>query len=331
MHWNPFIELRYDVVRGNRAVCKGCNGPMEKGEPRATAIDVLTREQHLHLDCAAKRAPDVAKRKVLDQDPEWPPEALAELDKRLPPDALPLPRSFQRTPILDLSCEKKELGPPRPCVYCGEQCPEGSDPARAFAVRAFSIDGERRLHPSCVLEIAPGLCKRVVAENSDRWPDELKRWFAEKVPPQVLPTPRSPWRNTGGIPRLEPAPSARAACRYCDQKLEKGQLRLARDQMFGMRRTPVYFHVGCFARSSDWHPRMLELAVLKSAAGFEREQLEALGPQLPAEQPEEPAQPPLLERLLALYALAPRGPQEKEEPKLTENQVVIPEGFFTSS
>lgn len=330
MHWNPFIELRYDVVRGNRAACKACGAPMEKGDPRATAVDVLGREEHLHLDCAAKRAPDLAKRKVVDQDPEWPPEALAEMEKRLPPDMLPLPRSFQRTPILDLSCEKEGLGPPRPCVYCGEPCPEGNDPARAHAVRAFSIDGERRLHPVCVLELAPGLCARVVAENSERWPEPLKQWFRQKLPPTIRPTPRSPWRNTGGIPRLEPSPSARAACRYCDGKIEKGELRLARDQMFGMRRTPVYFHVACYGKSSDWHPRMLELAVLKSAGDFERAQLEALGPALPREEPE-PDQPPLLERLLALHAVAPRGPKEQAEPKLTENRVVIPDGFFTSS
>lgn len=329
MRWNPFIELRCDQVRGNRAACKACGTPMEKGELRATAVDVLGREEHLHLDCAAKRAPDLAKRKVLDKDPEWPEEALAELEKKLPADAEPIPRSFQRTPILDLSCEK-EAGPARPCVYCGQPCPDGNDPARAFAIRAFSIDGERRLHPGCILEIAPGLCARVVVENSERWPEPLKAWLKQKLPANIAPTPRSPWRNTGGIPRLEPSPSARAACRYCDKKLEKGELRLARDQMFGMRRTPVYFHVSCYGRSSDYHPRMIELAVLKSASDITKEQLEAMAPALPPEMPEDQGLTPLKERILKLFEVAPRTPAEKEAPQMTENRVVIPEGFFTS-
>ena len=32
--------------------------------------------------------------------------------------------------------------------------------------------------------------------------------------------------------------------------------------MFGSRRSPVYFHVECYANSDDYHPKMLELIVL---------------------------------------------------------------------
>ena len=100
-----------------------------------------------------------------------------------------------------------------------------------FIERGF---GKHRL-----LEIDAATRKQriVVAEDSERWPAEVKALFKAAIPEQVMPTPRSPWKNTGGIPNLHRSPSGRAACRFCQQKLGKGELRIGREQVFGMRRS----------------------------------------------------------------------------------------------
>jgi len=125
----------------------------------------------------------------------------------------------------------------------------------------------------------------------------------------------------------------RAACRYCDEKIKKGELRLAREQMYNMRRSPVYFHVGCFCRSEDYHPKFLELVVLKLDPEITREEVEALGPQLPEAYEEDDDVPPLLDRLLALYDAVPReqaAEADEATSRLTENVVEIPKGFFST-
>lgn len=331
-HWNPYLDLRCEASRAVRATCRQCGAPIEKGGWRAEAIPVLGKPELLHVDCAAKRAPDLARRKLKDKDPDWPAEALADLARFVKDDVVPAPRSYARTPILDLAWDKDAAGI-KPCVLCGEPAPGGAGPAEGFAVRAFSVDGERRFHPKCIVQLAPGLCRRVALEASDRWPPELKAWFGQVVPAQIKPTPRSPWRHTAGIPVLEHAPSARAACRFCDGKLAKGELRLAREQIYGMRRSPVYFHVGCYVKSDDWHPKMLELVVIRAGDEVTQEDIEALKALLPPTPPEDDDCPPLGERLDALFAhvlrkRAAAGAKEKAAPALTENVVEIPDGFF---
>jgi len=338
MHWNPYIDLRCEVSKSSRATCKQCGAGIEKGGWRAVAIDVLAREELMHLDCAAQRAPDVARRKVMDEDPEWPDDAREILGRFVRDDVAPAPRSFQRAPILDLSYDKDAVGL-KPCVFCGVACPGEPGPTHGHAVRAFSLDGERRFHPLCVVQLAPGLCKRVVAEDGERWPAEVKAFFAKVLPDSVEPTPRSPWKSTGGLPALQHAPSGRAACRFCREKIGKGELRIAREQMFGMRKSPVYFHVGCYAESDDYHPRMLELLVVRAPAEVTREEIEALGDVLPPTPEEDDDVPPLLERLLAIHdavaegrarAVEARAEAESERPRLTKNEIDIPEGFFSS-
>ncbi|MCO5171587.1 MAG: hypothetical protein M9894_35235 [Planctomycetes bacterium] len=336
MHWNPYIDVRVEVSRAVRATCRQCGAAIDKGAYRVEAVPILGKPELLHVDCAAKRAPDHARRKLVDKDPDWPPEVLEDLARFVPAGVGPAPRSYQRTPIMDLGYDKDAAGV-KPCVYCMEPCPGVAGPSHGHAVRAFSLDGERRFHPACIVELAPGLCRRIVVEASDRWPPELKAYFAQRVPAQVLPTPRSPWRHTAGVPALEHAPSARAACRFCSGKIEKGDLRLAREQIYGMRRSPVYFHVGCYAKSDDYHPKMIELVVLRAGDEVTRDDLERIVAALPPKAEEDDDVPALGERLREIFAWV----EQKREvaasasaaaaaarPKLTENIVDIPEGFF---
>lgn len=331
MRWNPYIELRVDRSRAVRSNCKECGVEIDKGSWRVEAIPVLGRGPDLlHLDCAAKRVADIAARKVKDKDPEWPAEALEQLARFLPEGVPPAPRSFQRTPLLNLSYGEEVTA--RPCVFCGNTCPGEPGPATGHAVRAWAIDGERRFHPQCILQLAPGLCRRVVQEDKPSWPAEVKALFAAATA-NIAPTPRSPWQHTAGIPKLERAPSARAACRYCQGKIEKGDLRLAREQLYGMRRSPIYFHLSCYTRSDDYHGRMLELVVLRCDKEITREEIAALAAVLPPEPDEDDDVRPLAERLLALYDAVPReqgAPEEPTGPKLTENVVEFPRGFFSS-
>lgn len=338
MHWNPYIDLRVEVSRAVRATCRQCGASIEKGTHRVEAIPVLGKPELLHLDCAAKRAPDHCARKLKDKDPDWA-EVLDDLKRFVPEAVRPAPRSYQRTPILDLSWDKDAAGV-KPCVFCMEPCPSIAGPSHGHAVRAFSLDGERRFHPACILQLAPGLCRRVVVENSDRWPAEVKAYFAQKIPAQVLPTPRSPWRShTAGIPALEHSPSNRAACRYCQNKIDKDELRLAREQIYGMRRSPVYFHIACYCKSDDFHPKMIELVVLRASDEIVREDMEKLAAVLPPKAEEDDDVPTLAERLREIFdfverkraALADKAAAATAgKPKLTENIVDIPEGFFSS-
>lgn len=334
-HWNPYLDLRCEASRAVRATCKQCGAPIDKGAWRCEAVPVLGKPELLHLDCAAKRAPDLVRRKVKDKDPDWPPEALEDVARFVKEDITPSPRSYARTPILDLAWDKDAAGV-KPCVFCGEPAPQTGPIGVAHAIRAFSVDGERRFHPQCIVQLAPGLCRRVAIEPSDRWPAELRAYFAQVVPANVKPTLRSPWRHTAGIPVLEHAPSARAACRFCEGKLAKDELRLARENIYGMRRSPVYFHVGCYVKSDDWHPKMLELVVIRAGDEVTAADVEALKKLLPPTPEEDDDVPPLGERLDALFAhvlrkraaAAGAGGGAKEAPKLTENVVDIPAGFF---
>ncbi|MEZ6188691.1 MAG: hypothetical protein R3F62_27275 [Planctomycetota bacterium] len=328
MRWNPFIDLRCEVSPTSRAKCKACDVEIERGSFRVKAINVLGQEQLYHLDCAATKAPDLAARKLKDKAPDWPAQALVDLERFVDKDAQPSPRSYQRTPILDLSYDKRDV--PADCVFCGLEAPGGKPGVgHENAVRAFSVDGERRLHAACALELAPGLCQRVVLEASERWPEDVRAFFKAHLDPATQATPRSPWRDTGGIPTLEVSPSGRAACRYTKQKIEKGDLRISRQQVFGMRRSPVYFSVEAYVASDDFHPRMLELMVLKSPADVTREQLEALVAKLPPDPPEDDDVTPLGERLLTLFDAKPQAQPEAEvNENLTENKVDIPTGFF---
>jgi len=333
MRWNPYIDLRVGVCGAVRSKCRQCGAPLEKGSYRAEAIPILGKPELLHLDCAAKRAPDLAQRKIKDRDPDWPADALDDLKRFVPEDQAPAPRSYLRTPILDVSYDR-EPGRPKPCLFCGLDCPGDDGPTTGHAVRAFSVDGERRFHPGCILRIAPGICRRIALEDSERWPADVKALFAQALA-NVAPTPRSPWRNTAGIPKLERSPSARAACRFCKEKIVKDELRLAREQLYGMRRSPVYFHVGCYASSDDYHPKMLELVILRAGPEVTREQVEALAAVLPPHAEEDDDVPPLMDRLLTLYDAVPRAEGTSEDDStdaagLRENVVEIPEGFFTS-
>lgn len=332
--WNPYIDLRAEISRGVRAKCKECGVEIGKGSYRARAIPVIGKTEKLHLDCAAKRVPDIARRKLLDKDPEWPQEALDEIARHVPEETPPAPRSYMRTPILDLSYAKDPAT--KPCLFCGNPCPGDPGPGTGHAIRSFSLDdpeGERRFHPACIIQLAPGLCRRIGLEDSERWPAEVKAFF-NAAAAKIKPTPRSPWRNTAGIPKLQRSPSARAACRYCSEKISKGELRLGREQLYGMRRSPVYFHVACFCKSDDYHPKFLELVVLKADHEITREEIAGLAGVLPPTPEEDDDVPPLLERLLTLYDLVPRertdGAEEDSQSRLKENVVEIPKGFFTT-
>jgi len=329
MRWNPYVDLRVSISKAVRATCKQCGVAIDRESWRAEAAPVVGKGPDLlHIDCAAKRASDLAQRKVVDQDPEWPAEVRAQIARFIPEGTAPAPRSFGRTPLLDVSYGNDPAT--RPCVFCGTPCPGELGAATGHAIRAFSIDGERRFHPGCVLQIAPGLCRRVVVEDSERWPAEVKALFAQATA-GIAPTPRSPWRDAAGIPELQRSPSARAACRFCQRKIAKGELRLARERIYGMRRSPAYFHVGCYATSTDFHPRMLELVVLRAPGDVTREEVAAWADVLPPTPPEDDDVPPLVERLLTLYDAVPREappPEEPDAPKLTANEVEIPRGFF---
>ncbi|MGE0707467.1 MAG: PARP-type zinc finger-containing protein [Planctomycetota bacterium] len=337
MRWNPYIDLRIAISNAVRTKCRVCEVEIGQGDLRAELIPVIGKKELCHVDCAAKRAPDHAARKVKDKDPDLAPEVLEVLARYVPEGTEPSPRhSYLRTPLLNLSYPQT---PPstRPCLFCGNDCPGPAGPALGHAIRAYSIDGERRFHPQCVLQLAPGLCARVVAENSPRWPEDVKALFKAALPAGLRPTPRSPWQDTGGIPKLERAPSGRAACRYCDGKIQKGELRLAREKIFGMRRSPAYFHVGCFCMSDDYHPKLLEIVVLKIdpalAPDVTREEIAAWGPLIPGLQPgEDDDAPSTIERLLFLFDSVPREapPTDAPESKLTENVVEFPRGFFSS-
>src|SRR5690606_9919984 len=163
--------------------------------------------------------------------------------------------------------------------------------------------------------------RRVVLEDKPTWPAEVKALFAAATA-NIAATPRSPWQHTAGIPKLERAPSARAACRYCQEKSATGGLRLAREPLYGMRPAPIYFHPACYARSDDFHGRMLELVVLRCGAEITREEVAGLAAVLPPEPEEDDDVLPLIERLLALYDAVPReqgAPDEPSGPQLTEN------------
>jgi len=331
MRWNHYIDLRVAVSNAVRASCKQCGAPIDRGTYRAEAIPVIGKPELLHLDCAAKRAPDHARRKLKDKDPDWPADALEQIARFLPEDATPAPRSYLRTPILDLSYDRS--GVAKPCLFCGVDAPGDPGPGFGHAIRAFSADGERRFHPACVIQLAPGIARRVALEDSERWPADVKAFFSAALK-EIPPTPRSPWRNTAGIPRMEPSPSARAACRFCQGKIAKGELRLAREQLYGMRRSPAYFHVNCFCKSDDYHSKVIELVVLRLPPEVTREEVAALSRFLPPEPEEDDDVPPLMERLLTLFDAVDRtrkaAEAETPESKLTENVVEIPEGFFQS-
>lgn len=335
MRWNPYIDLRCTVSRAVRTKCKACEVEIGKGSFRAEAIPIIGRAgkfDMFHVDCVAKYAPDLAARKLKDKDPDWPAEALQVLAKYVPEGTAPSPRSYLRTPITNITWAK-EGATPKPCPFCGLDCPGEPGPQQGHAIRAWSLDGERRFHPICIVQLAPGLCHRVALEgNTERWPPEVLAFF-KQVAAKVPPTPRSAWQGTAGLPRLERAPSARAACRYCSEKIKKGELRLAREQMYNMRRSPVYFHVGCFCKSEDYHPKFLELVILKLEHEITREEVEALASALPPAFEEDDDVPPLLDRLLALYDAVPREQEAQvdEAPSnLTENVVEFPKGFFST-
>lgn len=331
MHWNPYIELFAEISRAARATCKQCNVAIDRGSWRARAIPVIGKPDLLHLDCAAKRAPDLVQRKLTDKPADWPEEAREQVARFLPEGTKPSPRSYQRTPITDLSYAKGASGE-KNCEFCGTLAPGDAGPTHGHGVRAFFVGGEYLFHPVCVMQLAPGICRRVALENSEHWPTEVKALFNAALA-KVAPTPRSPWKNTAGIPKIEPAPSARAACRYCKEKIGKGELRLAREQLYGMRRSPVYFHVACYCKSEDFHPKIMELVVLKASREIAREEIVALGAAFPPTAPEDDDVAPLMDRLLTLYDSVPKLVDEvgsEPESALTENVVEIPKGFFTS-
>ena len=287
MRWNPYIDLRVEVSRAVRAKCKACDVEISRGDYRTTAIPVVGKAELYHVDCGIKRAPDHAARKLKDKDPDWPEAALKLAERYVPEGTLPVRRSYQRTPILNLSYPQTE---PRTqsCPLCGTDCPGDPGPLTGHAIRAFSLDGERRFHPACILKLAPGLCQRIVLENS-------------------------------------------AACRYCNEKITKGELRLARQKVFGTRRSPVYFHVGCFTTSDDYHPKLLELVVLRIDPDIAREEVEAWADVLPPTPDIDDDVPPLLDTLLDLFDRVPREAEAEENPNnLTENVVEFPRGFFSS-
>lgn len=334
MRWNPYIDLRVEISRAVRAKCKACDVEISRGDYRAQAIPVVGKPELYHVDCGIKRAPDHAARKLKDRDPEgkseWPEAALKLAERHVPEGTIPVRRSYWRTPILNLSYPQTE---PRTqtCPLCGTDCPGDPGPLTGHAIRAFSLDGERRFHPACILKLAPGLCKRIVQEASERWPDEVLGLWKLNIPDAIKATPRSPWQDTGGLPTLERAPSARAACRYCNEKIKKGELRLARQKVFGTRRSPVYFHVGCFAKSDDYHPKLLELVVLRIDPDITREEIEAWAEVLPPTPEIDDDVPPLLETLLDLFDRVPREAEVEATPSnLTENVVEFPRGFFSS-
>ena len=140
MRWNPYIDLRCEVSKSVRIQCKDCGAPLEKGSLRVKAIDCLGRESLLHLDCAAKKASDIACRKVKDgDDSDWPLEAREQIAQFLPEGTQPSPRSYQRAPILDLSYAKSATGILN-CLFCGVPAPGDPGPQYGHAVRAFSVD-----------------------------------------------------------------------------------------------------------------------------------------------------------------------------------------------
>ena len=336
MRWNPYIDLRVEISNAVRAKCKACDVEIQKGTYRAEAIPIIGKRALFHVDCGIKRAPDHAARRLVDsklpdKPVDWPAEGLAVAERYVPEGTPPAPRSYLRTPITGISYPQTD---PRTqdCVFCGLPTPGEPGPGTGHAIKAFSLDGERRFHPQCIVRLAPGLCARVVQENSDRWPAEVKGFFRAVLPDTIEPTPRSPWADTGGVPQLQMAPSGRAACRYCDVKIKKGELRLAREKMYGMRRSPAYFHVECYCKSDDYHPKMLEVVVLKADPEIPRHLIEAWGEVLPPDPPEDDDVPPLLERLLALFDSVPREEAEQEDrnSNLTENVVEFPKGFFSS-
>ncbi|MBL4847068.1 MAG: hypothetical protein JKY65_16230 [Planctomycetes bacterium] len=330
MRWNPYIDLRVEVSNAVRCKCKACDIEISRGELRVCAIPVVGKQELYHVDCGIKRAYDHAARKLKDKESDWP-EAALKIAKRLVPEGtIPVRRSYQRTPLLNLSYPQT---PPRTqtCPLCGEDCPGEEGALTGHAIRAFSLDGERRFHPACIRKLAPGLCRRIVLEDSERWPREVLDFWTQTIPDTIKPTRRSPWQDTGGLPTLERAPSARAACRYCSEKITKGELRLARQKVFGTRRSPVYFHVGCFARSDDYHPKILELVVLRIDPEIQREEIEAWSEVLPATPEIDDDVPPLLDCLLDLFDRVPREAETEAVPSnLTENLVEFPRGFFSS-
>lgn len=329
MRWNPYIDLRVEVSNAVRLKCKACDIEISRGDLRAEAIPVVGKRELYHVDCGIKRAPDHAARKLKEKESDWPDAARKVAERYVPEGTPPAPRSYLRTPLLNLSYPTTDVSP-KPCPLCGAECPGEPGPATGHAIRAFSLDGERRFHPICAAKLAPGLCRRVVFEASERWPDEVRAFFKAAIPETVKPTPRSPWQEAGGLPKLEHAPSARAACRYCNEKIPKGGLRLVREKVFGTRRSPVYFHVGCFVGSDDYHPKLLELVVLRVDPEVTRAEIEAWGEFLPDTKDIDDDVLPHLERLLDLYDRIPReSAPEEVESKLTENVVEFPRGFFS--
>jgi hypothetical protein len=329
MRWNPYIELYVQLSRAARATCKQCNAGIDKGTWRVKAIPVIGKPEFLHLDCAAKRASDLVKRKLIDKPADWPEAAREQVAGFVPEDATPSPRSYQRTPITDVSYARNASGHEN-CEFCGTPAPGEAGPSHGHGVRAFFLGGEYLFHPVCMMQLAPGICRRVAIEDSERWPADVKALFSAALA-KIPPTPRSPWKNTAGIPKLEPDPSGRAACRYCKEKILKGELRLAREQLYGMRRSPVYFHVGCYCKSEDFHPKIMELVALRVSKDVSREEIAELADALPPTPDEDDDVEPLMDRMLKLYDLIPKPADEAEaapESSLTENVVEIPKGFF---
>ena len=332
MAWHPYFDLRCDRPKTDRTVCRECDTTIPKTQVRVELLPVLGKARYAHLDCAADRAPDLMARKLAERDPSWPEEVWPSLERLVPEGAEVSPHGYQRTPILDLSYDGR--GQEGSCVYCGEDCPRaGGGPGLGHAIRAFSLDGERRLHPVCCVKLAPGLCRRVVEEGSDRWPVEVRAWFREVIPPQIAPTPRSPWQYGVGEPTLEVSSSARAQCKYCASKIAKGVLRVRREQSFGTKKTPFYVHPECYVKSDDYHPKLLELMVVRAPADVPRAALEALVALAPDDPPplEGEVEGPSTRSVLEGWVAArPEAAEEGAEaaPALTKNEVQIPEGFF---
>ena len=73
-----------EISRAARAKCKQCAVDIDKGTWRVTAIPIIGKPELLHIDCAAKRAPDLAKRKLIDKPEDWPEEAREQIARYMP-------------------------------------------------------------------------------------------------------------------------------------------------------------------------------------------------------------------------------------------------------
>ena len=135
---------------------------------------------------------------------------------------------------------------------------------------AFDPDGSYKwYHLPCAARKLPTKLEEALGEFADEVPDRDALLAAIKE-----------GKKGTAIPRCEPAPSGRAGCLTCSEKIKKGELRVVIEREVDtgsfVAKRPGYLHIGC-AKGSEHLADVDDLpATLAANSDLDAEQLAAL-------------------------------------------------------